>query len=83
MIRTERYKLWRTVDSDGEMYDLESDPKEMDNLYDNPDFAQLRSHLTELMLNSRMKDDLLNNRATDSEYRLRMEVKASREPEVV
>ena len=83
MIRTERYKLWKTVDSDGEMYDLENDPKEMVNLYGDPEFSQLRSYLVELMLNSRMKDDLLNNRATESEYRLRMEVKASLEPEVV
>ena len=36
-----------------ELYDHESDPWEMNNLYDNPDFQQARRKLTEEMLRDR------------------------------
>ena len=46
MVRTERYKLiaahgYRT----GELYDLETDPGENINLWDDPDFAEVRTEM--------------------------------------
>lgn len=82
MIRTEKYKLWKTLYTDGEMYDIENDPKEMINLYNDPSFKDLRFELTERMLNSRIEDDLANNKPTKYEHRIYAEVKSSGEPEV-
>jgi arylsulfatase A-like enzyme len=46
-IRTERYKLIQYVlePQEFELYDLDSDPKEMRNLYGKPGFAALQQHL--------------------------------------
>ncbi len=46
-IATERYKLmhfYYDID-EWEMYDLESDPAEMKNLYNNPDYAEVQKNL--------------------------------------
>lgn len=51
-IRTGRYKLihfYNDID-EWEMYDLQSDPKEMNNIYNNPVHAGLQKELTELLL---------------------------------
>ena len=46
-IRTERYKLMHFYDDidTWEMYDLEKDPSEMNNIYEDPDYAVLREEL--------------------------------------
>jgi len=82
MIRTGKYKFWKTVNSDGEMYDMENDPKEMNNLYFNPDYKDIKMELTTKMLNARMEDDILNNIPTEYENRLRAEIRSSGEPEI-
>lgn len=48
-IRTERYKLIQYVldPSEGELYDLQSDPEEKNNLYGKQDHAALQAHLAE------------------------------------
>ena len=48
-IRTERHKLIQYVmdPSEGELYDLRTDPAEHNNLYGKPEHATLQAHLTE------------------------------------
>jgi arylsulfatase A-like enzyme len=49
-VRTERYKLLRFHQTDEwEMYDLHQDPFELDNLYGQPEHAELQGHLKGLM----------------------------------
>lgn len=81
MIRTERHKFWTIVDSDGEMYDLESDPGEIRNLYHDPDHTDLKLDLTAAVLNARMKDDRDDSRPTRQQKLLHREVSSSGEPE--
>jgi arylsulfatase len=82
MIRTRSRKLWyNVVSGDGEMYDLDRDPGEMENLYDKPDCADMRHELTELMLHSRLSDDRVYSLPTEREMRLHTEVSSSRDPE--
>jgi len=57
-VRTKRHKL--TVDlisGAGELYDLQEDPDEMENLFDHPDAAELRQYLTGLL--DKRPDDAL------------------------
>ncbi|MGP4079232.1 sulfatase-like hydrolase/transferase [Pseudalkalibacillus sp. R45] len=83
-IRTNKHKLWYNSNfSDGEMYDLEKDPMEMDNLYPLPEYQALRSELFELMLHARLMDDHRDNQWTERERRLHDEIKSSYEPEIV
>jgi arylsulfatase A-like enzyme len=63
-VRTDRYKLihfYYDVD-EWEMYDLQSDPDEMNSIYDNPDYADvqnmLHKRLEELRLQYRDSDEL-------------------------
>lgn len=45
MLRTERFKLVVNPDSVNELYDLETDPDELHNLYAAPELAEVRSAL--------------------------------------
>ncbi|MEQ2526728.1 DUF4976 domain-containing protein [Robertmurraya yapensis] len=83
-IRTKDYKLWYNSHfKDGELYDLNEDPQELNNLYHKPEALELRSKLFELMLHARVADDERDNLPTKRERLLHSEVKASYEPEVV
>jgi len=50
-VRTERYKLvhFFVEPQEFELYDLQTDPDEMNNLYGKPEFAELTAHLKERM----------------------------------
>ncbi|MCZ6674472.1 MAG: DUF4976 domain-containing protein, partial [Verrucomicrobia bacterium] len=46
MIRDKRYKLaWYHGQDTGELFDMETDPGEFDNLWDHPDFKDIRFEL--------------------------------------
>jgi arylsulfatase A-like enzyme len=51
MVRTDRYKLALShSDADAELYDLEADPHEMSNLWDQPDMQPLKLDLMRRMI---------------------------------
>ncbi len=82
MIRTDRHKLWyNPVDGDGEMYDLERDPMELDNLFGLPEHSEMRRELFERMLHERIRDDQRFSQPTERDKRLHAEVNSSYEPE--
>ncbi|WP_280337807.1 sulfatase family protein [Salinicola acroporae] len=50
MVRDDRWKLVTFVDSDeGQLFDLESDPDELDNRWDDPSCRALRDHLQQVI----------------------------------
>ncbi|GAB6008137.1 sulfatase family protein [Dysgonomonas reticulitermitis] len=54
-IRTDRYKLihfYNDID-EWEMYDLQNDPKEMNNLYGQAEYAELQQELTDILIHNR------------------------------
>ena len=56
-IRTAEYKLihfYNDID-EWEMYDLRSDPKEMNNLFNRPEYSEKRDELTRLMRDTQTK----------------------------
>jgi arylsulfatase A-like enzyme len=66
-IRTDRYKLihfYNDID-EWELYDLEKDPREMNNLYDDPSYStvlpELKSRLVELQKQYRDEEALIRN----------------------
>jgi len=50
MIRTMTHTLIRRPGGQSELYDLAADPQELDNRYDDPACAEVRTALTERML---------------------------------
>ena len=50
MIRTLTHKLVRRPDDVNELYDLEKDPKELINVYDKPEYANIQKELIGRML---------------------------------
>lgn len=56
-IRTERYKLIRFYYDveEWELYDLETDPDEMNNVYESADYAEIRDELHQRLVNLRVK----------------------------
>ncbi len=48
---TDRYRMsLREGENWGELYDLQTDPHEMENLFDNPEAASTKARITEIML---------------------------------
>jgi len=45
MMRTQKYKLIYRPDFESELYDMENDPRELDNLYEKSQYATLREKL--------------------------------------
>ncbi|WP_419999552.1 sulfatase-like hydrolase/transferase [Streptomyces boninensis] len=60
MLRHDRYKLYSHVDGTGELYDLDADPMELDNRWDDPSLRPIRSELMERWQrwSLRLTDDL-------------------------
>ena len=58
-VRTDRYKLIRYYGDDGfdawELFDLQTDPREMTSVYDDPDHADVRRELTQRLADLRSK----------------------------
>ncbi|MFW5864090.1 MAG: sulfatase, partial [bacterium] len=50
MVTDGRYKLSMYCDDRHELYDLETDPGEVQNLWDNPDYADIQKRLNELLV---------------------------------
>jgi arylsulfatase A-like enzyme len=50
-VRTQRFKCtFELASGAGEMYDLRNDPEEMQNLFDDPGYAQVRKEMHDMML---------------------------------
>ena len=72
-LRTDRYKLIRFYyDVEAwELYDLQTDPKELNNVYDDPNYAEVQtkmhSKLDELRIQYQDASDSLNQEWIDSD----------------
>jgi choline-sulfatase len=50
MVRTNRYKLVYRLNGIAELYDLEKDPGELHNVYNRPDYDNVRENMTHLLV---------------------------------
>ncbi|WP_126662393.1 sulfatase-like hydrolase/transferase [Haloterrigena salifodinae] len=57
MVRTERYKYVYNGPDIDELYDLEADPAELQNLIDHPDYADVREEMRERLIDWMHKTD--------------------------
>jgi arylsulfatase len=56
MIRTENWKLVHCLDRKfGELYDLENDPREVRNAWDNPEYADMKHELLDMIRDWRIR----------------------------
>jgi len=67
-IRTGDYRLvYYGSDMEGELYDRRTDPDELINLYDHPDYTEVRLNLLELLFDRVMNYEKKSNTQTDRE----------------
>lgn len=67
MVRDERYKLTHFVDrEDGLLFDLKHDPNEMYNLWDDPNYAEIKIQLIQKICNWRISSGYHTRRMNDS-----------------
>lgn len=66
MLRSDRWKLIVHADLDGELYDLGTDPAELENLFDDDQYLAVRAHLLHELARwqTRLTDDLPNGNYT-------------------
>jgi choline-sulfatase len=50
MVRTQNFKLVQRLYGMGELYDLDKDPGELDNVYNNQDYRDVRDEMTRLLV---------------------------------
>ncbi|MCC6173958.1 MAG: sulfatase-like hydrolase/transferase [Chloroflexi bacterium] len=62
MVRTDRWKLTRYGDGDGELYDLETDPNELHNLHHDPTHAAERAAMIERLASRAIADQAVRSR---------------------
>ncbi|PSP52433.1 arylsulfatase, partial [Halobacteriales archaeon QH_3_68_24] len=55
MVRTDDWKLVHFVDSDGQLFDLNADPDEAENLWDDPDAQETKRELLDRLLEWRIR----------------------------
>jgi len=67
MIRTDKWKYNLYIKHEAELYDLESDPYEIQNLVDNPDYHEIRRELHQHLITNieAIDDPFFNFKATD------------------
>ena len=77
MIRTDKYKMVYYVDQRyGELYDLEKDPQELDNLYSQDEYQSVCADLKNQLLNWIVKSSYFSSgykNKSGQEYKVRLE----------
>ena len=53
-IRTKKWKLAVYLNDQNELYDLENDPYELENIYDNSKYRNIKNDLIEILINKTM-----------------------------
>ena len=58
-IRTKKWKLAVYLNDQNELYDLENDPYELENIYDNSKYRNIKNDLIEILINKTMSIRLI------------------------